>query len=168
MELPANINSYNFINLCHLSCPIPLGGNSTMLYFMMAQVDEIIAVLIFAGSSIRKVYDFVKFSKFAFQKRFKFFNEQIHCYAVLFLIIGNYYVAQMFYFWTTENMPIWVRDDYALREALLKNRYSAAKTVIGTQSYHGFIGIDETHIEMKVFLTVLPQKYVKFRLFFVF
>jgi hypothetical protein len=34
--------------------------------------------------------------------------------------------------------------EYALKEALLKN-------IIGTQSHHGFIGIDETHIEMKVF-----------------
>jgi hypothetical protein len=53
--------------------------------------------------------------------------------------------------------------DYALREALLKDRFNDAKTVISIQSHHGLIGIDETHIEMKVFLTVLPQKYVKFR-----
>jgi hypothetical protein len=88
----ANIRTTIISSTCVIVC------NSTMIYFMMTQVDGIIAVLILAGSSIRKVHDFAKFSKFAFQKRSKLFNEQMHCYAVLFLNIGNYYVAQMFYF----------------------------------------------------------------------
>jgi hypothetical protein len=64
--------------------------------------------------------------------------------------------AKEMYDWAINNMQTmtfsYVDDsEYAPRKELLKERYESAKTIPGTQSHHGYLGVDKCHVEMKVF-----------------